>query len=77
LLGEDGGSGSRRGEPDHLTAIFSPGESQGAHGGGFPGAGRCDRELQPCPRAAHLPDQRSLPGIQGSSVFVKLLIGWS
>ena len=31
-----------------------PGQGEGAHGGGLPGAGRGDRQLQPCPGGAHL-----------------------
>jgi hypothetical protein len=65
LLAEHGRCGCGRGEADHLAAVLGPGQGQGAHGGGFPGAGRGDRELQTSPRRAHLPDQGRLPGIQG------------
>ena len=47
LLAENGGCGSRRGEAEHLAAVLGPGHGEGTHGGGFPGAGRCDRQLQP------------------------------
>ena len=57
LLAEDGGRGSRRGEAEHLAAVLGPGQGEGAHGGGLPGAGRGDRELQPGPGGAHLADQ--------------------
>ena len=52
----------------HLAAVLGPGQGEGAHGGGLPGAGRGDRQLQPGTGGAHLPDQRSLPGIQGGAV---------
>ena len=64
LLGENSGCGRGRGEAEHLTAIIGPGESQGAHSGGFPGAGRGDRKLQPSPGRAHPADQPRLPGIE-------------
>ena len=57
LLGEDGGRGSRRSQAEHLAAVLGPGESEGAHSCGFPGAGGGDRELQPGTRGAHLADQ--------------------
>ena len=47
LPAKNSGCGRRRGEAKHLAAIFGPSESQGTHGGGFPGAGRGDRQLQP------------------------------
>src|SRR5215218_11254241 len=68
VLAKNGGRGSRRRQAEHLAAIFGPGESQGTHGGGFPGASGGDRELYTCPGGAHLPDQRSLPGIQDGPV---------
>ena len=51
-----------------MAAVLGPGESDGAHGGGFPGAGRGDREPQPCPRGAHLADERGLSSIEGGAV---------
>jgi hypothetical protein len=54
--------------PDHLAAIFCPGQSQGAHSGRFPGAGRGDRKLKTCPGGTHLADQRGLPNIKSSAV---------
>ena len=65
---EDSGRGSRWGEADHLAAVFGPGQSEGAHGGRFPGAGRGDRKLQTCPGGAHLADQSGLPSIQCGAV---------
>ena len=56
LLGEDGGRGSRRGQAEDLAAVLGPGDVEGARGGGFPGAGGGDRELQTCPGGAHLAD---------------------
>jgi hypothetical protein len=56
------------GQAVHLTAVLGPGEGEGAHGGGFPGAGGGDRELQPRRRGAHLPNQGGLPHIQGGAV---------
>ena len=46
----------------------SPGRGQGAHGGGLPGAGGGDRQLQPGPGGGHRPDQSGLPGVQGGAV---------
>ena len=54
--------------PMHLAAVLGPGEGQGTHGGGFPGAGRGDRQLQTSPGGAHLPDQGRLPSIEGGAV---------
>ena len=68
LLGQNSGCGRGRGEAEHLAAVFGPGQGEGTHGGGLPGAGRCDRKLQPCPGCAHLPNQRSLPEIQCRAV---------
>ena len=51
---EDRGRGGGRGEADHLAAVFGPGQGEGAHGGGLPGAGGGDRQLQPGPGGAHL-----------------------
>ena len=68
LLTKNSGCGRGRGEAEDLAAVLGPGESEGTHCGGFPGAGGGDRKLQPDTRGAHLPDQRSLPGIQGRSV---------
>ena len=68
LLAKNGGRGSRRGEAEHLAAVFGPGQGEGAHGGGFPGAGRGDRELQARPGGAHLADQCGLPSIQCGAV---------
>jgi hypothetical protein len=68
LLGEDSGCGCGGGEAEHLAAVLGPGEGEGAHRGGFPGSGWGDRKLQPGTGGAHLPDQRSLPSIQGRAV---------
>jgi hypothetical protein len=57
LLAQNSGCGRGRGEADHLAAVLGPGECEGAHGGGFPGAGGGDRELQPSRGGAHLADQ--------------------
>ena len=65
---KDSGGGRRRREPDHSAAVFGPGGGEGPHRGGFAGAGGGDRQLQPCPRGAHLADQRGLPGVQGDPV---------
>ena len=54
--------------PSTWATVLDPGQGEGTHGGGFPGAGRCDHELQTCPGGAHLPDQSSLPRIQGRPV---------
>jgi hypothetical protein len=55
--------GGRRREPEHLAAAVAPRPSQGTHRGGFPGAGRGNRQLQPRPGGAHVPNQSRLPGI--------------
>ena len=68
LLAEDGGRGGRRGQAEHLAAVLGPGQGEGAHGGCLSGAGRGDRQLQPCPGGAHLADQCRLPSIQCSAV---------
>ncbi len=68
MFAKNSGCGRGRGEAEHLAAVFGPGHGEGTHGGGLPGAGRRDRQLQPCTRGAHLPDQRSLPSIQGGAV---------
>jgi hypothetical protein len=56
------------GHADHLAAIFGPGQTQGTHGGRFPGTGRCDRKLKTCAGAAHPADQCGLPNIEGGAV---------
>ena len=61
-----GGGGG--GEPDHLTAAAGPGGGQGVEGGGFPGAGRRDRQLQPGPGGGHGSHQPDLPGVQRDAV---------
>jgi hypothetical protein len=68
LLTQDGGRGGGRRKPDHGTAVLGPGEGEGAHGGGLPGASGGDRELQPSPGGAHLADQWRLPNIECSAV---------
>jgi hypothetical protein len=45
LLTENCSGGSGRGEADDLAAVVGPGEGEGAHGRGLPGAGRGDRQL--------------------------------
>ncbi len=47
---------------------LGPGRGQGPHGGGLPGAGGRDRQLQPGPGGGHLADQRGLPGVEGDPV---------
>ena len=56
-------------EPDYVAAVFGPGQLEGAPGGGFPGASRGDRELQPYSGAAHLADQCGLSSIEGKPRF--------
>ena len=68
LLGKNSGCGSGRGEAEHVATVLGPGQGDGTHGGGLPGAGRCDRELQPGIRRAHLPDQCGLPSIECGAV---------
>ena len=68
LLAKDRSRGGGRGKPDHLAAVLGPGQGEGPHGGGLPGAGGGDRQLQPGPGGAHLADQRGLPGIQCGAV---------
>ena len=55
--------GGGRGQPDHVAAAVAPRPSQGAHGGGLPGASGRDRELQPRPGGAHGTNQSGLSGI--------------
>jgi hypothetical protein len=45
VVAELRGCGGRRREPDYLAAAVAPRPSQGARGGGFPGAGGGDGEL--------------------------------
>src|SRR4029453_1069311 len=68
LLAKNSGSGRGWGEAEYLAAVLGPGQGEGTNGGGLAGAGRGDRKLQPGTRGAHLPDQQSLPSIQGRSV---------
>ena len=42
---KDGGRGRGRGEADDLAAVLGPGQGEGAHRGGLPGAGRRNRQL--------------------------------
>jgi hypothetical protein len=41
------------GSPHSDFTVLDPGQGDGTHGGGLPGAGRGDRKLQTCPGAAH------------------------
>ena len=68
FFAQDGGRGRRRGEADDLAAVLGPGQGEGAHRGGLPGAGRRNRQLHPCPGGAHLPDQSCLSGVEGGAV---------
>jgi hypothetical protein len=68
LLAKNSSRCSRWGQAEHLAAVLGPGQGEGTHGGGLAGTGRRDRQLQPGTRAAHLPDQRSLPSIQVGAV---------
>jgi hypothetical protein len=47
LLTQDRGGRGGRGEPDDGAAVGVPGGGQGAHGGGLPGPGGRDGQLQP------------------------------
>jgi hypothetical protein len=68
LLGKDSRRGSRRSQADHLTTILDPGESEGTHSGGLPGAGGGNHQLQTCPGGAHLSDQCRLSSIECGAV---------
>jgi hypothetical protein len=46
LLTEDGSRCSRRGQAEQMAAVLGPGQGEGAHGGGLPGSGGGDRQLQ-------------------------------
>jgi hypothetical protein len=66
LLAKNSGCRRGRGEADHLAAVLGPGESEGTHGGGLPGASRGDRQLQPgtevhiCRTSAACPASRAV-----------------
>jgi hypothetical protein len=66
LLSKDGGGGG--GEADDLAAVLGPGQGEGAHRGGLPGADRRNRQLHPCRGGAHLPYQGCLSGVEGGAV---------
>ena len=68
VFGEDGGRGRGRGEADDLPAVFGPGQGEGSHRGGLPGAGRRDRQLTRAPEVHICADQGCLPGIKRGAV---------
>ena len=54
--------------PTTWPPLSGPCLSEGAHGGGFPGAGGRDRELKPRPGGAHRTNQIGLTSVEGDPV---------
>ena len=54
--------------PTTVPPSVGPRRSQGPHGGGLPGAGGGDRQLQPGPGGGHRGDERGLSGVEGDPV---------